>query len=68
MLHLAARLEESGGIDYQWMSLNGGAGLLIVQDGKVHSTLQLDLQDGLIKRIYIVRNPAKLAHLAPDLK
>jgi RNA polymerase sigma factor (sigma-70 family) len=67
-LHLAARLEESGGIDYQWLSLNGGIGLLIVQNGKVHSTLQLDLEDGLIKRIYIVRNPVKLAHLAADLK
>ena len=37
-------------------------------DGELESTLQLEVADGRIDRLYIVRNPEKLAHLAALLK
>jgi len=63
-LHLAKKLRaEAGVMEFRWMSMNGGPAVLIVVDGEISSTLQVDVADGLIKRLYIVRNPDKLRHL-----
>ncbi|MDI3388048.1 RNA polymerase sigma-70 factor [Streptomyces sp. B-S-A8] len=44
--------------------LNGGPALLILSDGKPDSVLQIDVADGRIQSVYIVRNPDKLVSLA----
>jgi len=67
-LHLAEKLVGEGDVDYRWLSLNGGVGLLVVVDGELHTSLQVDVAQGRIQRIYILRNPQKLAHLAAELE
>jgi RNA polymerase sigma-70 factor (ECF subfamily) len=67
-LHLAEKLQREGALEFHWRELNGGPGLLVTLDGELVSTLQLDVLDGRIGHIYIVRNPQKLAHLASLLK
>jgi hypothetical protein len=50
--------------------LNAGAGLEIWDHGELSATVSFDLDDGgLIRHIFIVRNPDKLEHLAntPDV-
>jgi RNA polymerase sigma-70 factor (ECF subfamily) len=48
---------------YRSLELNGGAALLVLSGGKPDSTVQLDVVDGRIQCIYIVRNPEKLVSL-----
>lgn len=67
-LHLAQKMSTEGKIEFHWRSLNASVGLLITVAGKLEATLQLDVADGAISRIYIVRNPQKLAHLSSLLK
>ncbi|MEV4633205.1 RNA polymerase sigma-70 factor [Rhodococcus coprophilus] len=38
-------------------------GLLVYSGGKIDLVLQLEIDDGLITGVYVVRNPDKLAHL-----
>jgi RNA polymerase sigma-70 factor (ECF subfamily) len=45
--------------------INGAPGLVNYLDGKPHSVLTLDVQDGRIQNIYIVTNPEKLSHIPP---
>ncbi|TDJ31777.1 MAG: hypothetical protein E2O59_00185 [Gammaproteobacteria bacterium] len=61
MLHLARRAEIEGAISYREVALNGGVGLLIHQNGELHSCVQLDGEEGYITRLYVMRNPEKLA-------
>ncbi|MFC9630802.1 RNA polymerase sigma-70 factor [Streptomyces mirabilis] len=48
---------------YRFLELNGGAALLVLSGDKPDSTVQLDVVDGRIQCIYIVRNPEKLVSL-----
>lgn len=48
---------------YRSLELNGGAALLVLSGDKPDSTVQLDVVDGRIQGIYIVRNPEKLVSL-----
>ncbi|MGW1503069.1 RNA polymerase sigma-70 factor [Streptomyces mirabilis] len=50
-------------LSYRSLELNGGAALLVLSGGKPDSTVQLDVVDGRIQCIYIVRNPEKLVSL-----
>ncbi|MFD8006112.1 RNA polymerase sigma-70 factor [Streptomyces mirabilis] len=50
-------------LSYRSLELNGGAALLVLSGDKPDSTLQLDVVDGRIQCIYIVRNPEKLVSL-----
>lgn len=43
-------------------------GLILMQQGQVHSTLQLEAHDGRITRLFVVRNPDKLRRLAPGVR
>ncbi|AGA27654.1 sigma-70 family RNA polymerase sigma factor [Singulisphaera acidiphila] len=44
--------------------INGQPGFIVTEpDGSIH-TMAVDLRDGLITSIYVVRNPDKLKHLA----
>lgn len=61
---LARKAEGSGPLWARPMVINGLPGFLTVeQDGQLQTTA-LDIVDGRIANIYIVRNPHKLTHLA----
>jgi RNA polymerase sigma-70 factor (ECF subfamily) len=49
------------GTEYRPSIINGLPGFLIVRpDGAIDQTLSFEVQDGIIRRIYAVRNPDKL--------
>ncbi|MEV0321657.1 RNA polymerase sigma factor SigJ [Streptomyces sp. NPDC050658] len=50
--------------EFRRIEVNGGAGLLFLVDGKPDSVFQLDVADGQIRSVYIIRNPDKLVGLA----
>ncbi|WP_406492397.1 RNA polymerase sigma-70 factor [Streptomyces sp. NBC_00846] len=52
--------------DIRFLELNGGPGLLVLSGGRPDSVFQVDVWDGLIQCVYIVRNPDKLACLAGE--
>jgi RNA polymerase sigma-70 factor, ECF subfamily len=47
------------------MQINGASALVSYLNGDPHSVLMFDTDEGHIRAIYIVSNPAKLGHLAP---
>lgn len=52
-------------ITRRFAEINGQPGVIAYHDGKVFGVLSLDIVDGRVRNIYIVRNPDKLARL-PD--
>ncbi|MFF9864470.1 RNA polymerase sigma-70 factor [Streptomyces sp. NPDC013953] len=53
------------GFESRLVELNGGPALLVLTDGKPDAVIQVDVLDGRIQCIYIVRNPDKLSSLTP---
>jgi RNA polymerase sigma-70 factor (ECF subfamily) len=51
---------------FRLLELNGGAAVLALSGEKPDSVFQLDVVDGRIQCIYIMRNPEKLVSLAAD--
>jgi RNA polymerase sigma-70 factor (ECF subfamily) len=49
---------------HQLLEVNGAPGLLTWRDGLPDSITSLDVRDGRIAAIYVVRNPDKLAYLS----
>ncbi|OWA00517.1 RNA polymerase subunit sigma-24 [Streptomyces sp. CS113] len=49
---------------FHFLELNGGPALLVRSGGKPDSVLQVDVADGRIQALYIMRNPDKLTSLA----
>jgi len=49
---------------FRFLEVNGGVGLLVLSGGSPDSVIQLDVSDGRIHCVYVVRNPDKLLHLA----
>ncbi|MFF8289188.1 RNA polymerase sigma-70 factor [Streptomyces sp. NPDC016309] len=49
--------------EFRALEVNGGPALLVLLEGQPDSLTQVDVKDGLIQCIYIVRNPDKLAAL-----
>ncbi|MFE4411979.1 RNA polymerase sigma-70 factor [Streptomyces sp. NPDC056821] len=47
----------------RFLEVNGGPAVLILSEGKPDSVLQLDVADGRVQAVYIVRNPDKLRSL-----
>ncbi|MGX1268550.1 RNA polymerase sigma-70 factor [Streptomyces phaeoluteigriseus] len=47
------------------LELNGGPAVLVLSGGEPDGVLQLDVADGLIRTVYVVRNPDKLRALTP---
>jgi RNA polymerase sigma-70 factor (ECF subfamily) len=45
-------------------TINGLPGLIVIGAGGLVQTNAFEIEDGLIKAIYVVRNPDKLRHLA----
>lgn len=62
-LHLMQKNVADGPMSYDYISLNGSPGLVISQHGRVHSTLQIEVDKGLVSRVFVMRNPAKLRGL-----
>ncbi len=50
-------------MSYEFIELNGGVGLLLRQHGHLHSCFQVAGTGGVVKRLFVSRNPEKLAHL-----
>jgi RNA polymerase sigma-70 factor (ECF subfamily) len=51
---------------FRFMEINGGFALVVLAAGKPDAVFQLDVADGRIQRIHIVRNPEKLLALPID--
>ncbi|GAA3368698.1 RNA polymerase sigma-70 factor [Streptomyces sannanensis] len=51
-------------VEFRFVEINGGPALFVLSGGKPDSVFQLDVADGRIQCIYIVRNPDKLLALA----
>ncbi|MCZ4513369.1 RNA polymerase sigma-70 factor [Streptomyces sp. ActVer] len=51
---------------FRFLEVNGGPALLVLSDDKPDSVLQLDVVNGRIQCVYIIRNPEKLLSLAVD--
>ncbi|MEU8888704.1 RNA polymerase sigma-70 factor [Streptomyces sp. NPDC048442] len=54
------------GMEVRLTELNGGPAVLILANGEPDGVFQLDVADGLIQCVYIVRNPDKLTALAVE--
>ena len=48
--------------------LNSAPGVLIYRDGELSQTTSLEIVDGRVRSIYVVRNPEKLRHLAGNVR
>lgn len=53
-------------VSYRVLEINGSPAVLVLSGGKPDSVLQLDVADGRIQCVYIVRNPDKLRALPVD--
>ncbi|MCL7363924.1 RNA polymerase sigma-70 factor [Streptomyces ardesiacus] len=49
---------------FHFVELNGGPAVLVRSGGKPDSVVQVDVADGRIQAVYIIRNPDKLVSLA----
>ncbi|MEU8488521.1 RNA polymerase sigma-70 factor [Streptomyces sp. NPDC048641] len=52
------------GFAFRYMEVNGGPAVLVLVGDKPDSVIQVDVADGQVQCVYIVRNPDKLASLA----
>ncbi|MET8289384.1 RNA polymerase sigma-70 factor [Streptomyces sp. NPDC048448] len=60
---LGAARKGAPDLSFRLLELNGGAALLALSGDKPDSVFQLDVVDGRIQCVYIVRNPEKLVSL-----
>ncbi|MGW0761355.1 RNA polymerase sigma factor SigJ [Streptomyces sp. NPDC002814] len=51
-------------LSFRFLEVNGGPALLMMSGDKPDSVLQLEVLDGRIQSVYIIRNPDKLRSLA----
>ncbi|MCZ7461629.1 RNA polymerase sigma-70 factor [Streptomyces sp. WMMC940] len=51
------------GAEFRILELNGAPGLLVLAEGKPQTVVQIEVRDGRIQCVYIVRNPDKLTAL-----
>ncbi|MDT0610961.1 RNA polymerase sigma factor SigJ [Streptomyces lancefieldiae] len=51
-------------LSFRFLEVNGGPAVLVLSGGKPDSVFQLDVADGRIQSLYIIRNPDKLRSLA----
>ncbi|MDF3148737.1 MULTISPECIES: RNA polymerase sigma-70 factor [unclassified Streptomyces] len=57
-----------GAADLSWrfLEINGGPAVLALSGGKPDAVFQLDVLDGRVQAVYIIRNPDKLTSLATE--
>ncbi|MFE9017058.1 RNA polymerase sigma-70 factor [Streptomyces sp. NPDC007808] len=51
-------------VSFRFVEVNGGPALLVLSGDKPDSVFQLDVLDGRIQAVYVIRNPDKLRSLA----
>ncbi|MGW7526939.1 RNA polymerase sigma-70 factor [Streptomyces sp. NPDC054783] len=61
---VAVAQQSAAALSYRFLEANGGPALLVLSDGKPESLVQVDVAEGRVAAVYIVRNPDKLRHLA----
>ena len=49
----------------RFLEINGGFALLVLDGGKPDAVIQVDVADGRIQHVYIIRNPDKVRSLVP---
>ncbi|MGW1719721.1 RNA polymerase sigma-70 factor [Streptomyces sp. NPDC002156] len=49
----------------RFLEINGGFALLVLDGGKPDAVIQMDVADGRIQHVYIIRNPDKVRSLVP---
>ncbi|HEY4343794.1 MAG TPA: RNA polymerase sigma factor SigJ [Parvibaculum sp.] len=49
------------------IAVNGGPGFALLHDGMMHSIMSVDVEDGQIATVYMIRNPDKLARASKVL-
>ncbi|MFD7436812.1 RNA polymerase sigma-70 factor [Streptomyces sp. NPDC059861] len=52
------------GMSYRFLELNAGPAVLVLSGGEPDAVLQVDVVDGRVQTVYVVRNPDKLRSLA----
>ncbi len=63
---LGVAKSQPAGLDFRLCDLNGRLAVLLHLDGVPDTVVQLGIQDGRIRTVYIVRNPDKLGALATN--
>ncbi|HET6354066.1 RNA polymerase sigma-70 factor [Streptomyces sp.] len=53
-------------MDFRFIELNGAPALLVLSKGKPDTVFQVEVLDGRIQCMYIIRNPDKLTSLTPQ--
>ncbi|MFD8939499.1 RNA polymerase sigma factor SigJ [Streptomyces sp. NPDC059578] len=54
----------TGGVTtFEFLEVNGGVAVLVRDDGAPDAVFQLDVADGRVQRVYLIRNPDKLISL-----
>ncbi|QGV81790.1 RNA polymerase sigma-70 factor [Streptomyces ficellus] len=61
----AVAREPAARAEVRFLEVNGGPALLVLVGGRPDSVFQVDVLDGRIARVYLIRNPDKVAPLAP---
>ncbi|QOV45409.1 RNA polymerase sigma-70 factor [Streptomyces chromofuscus] len=51
-------------MSFRFLEVNGGPALLVLSGGKPDMVFQLDVLDGRVQAVYVIRNPDKLRSLA----
>ncbi|WP_459736495.1 RNA polymerase sigma-70 factor [Streptomyces sp. E-15] len=51
-------------LSFRVLEVNGGPALLLLSGGKPDSLVQVDIADGRVTSVYVLRNPDKLRYLA----
>jgi RNA polymerase sigma-70 factor (TIGR02957 family) len=55
---------QAGDFAVEWTTVNGRPGALLYVDGELDAYATIVVRDSRVEAIYVVRNPAKLGHLA----
>ncbi|WP_046730038.1 RNA polymerase sigma-70 factor [Streptomyces humi] len=57
--------KEGAGLSFRPMEVNGGFAVLLLAGDRPDSVVQLDVADGLVRAVHVIRNPDKLRSLRP---
>ncbi|MCF3130936.1 RNA polymerase sigma-70 factor [Streptomyces olivochromogenes] len=61
---IGAARKDAPGVSFRFVEVNGGFAVLALAGDKPDSVLQLDVADGVVRAVYIMRNPDRLGSLA----
>ncbi|MFI9345698.1 RNA polymerase sigma-70 factor [Streptomyces sp. NPDC052773] len=62
---LIGAAEQRGPVSFRPAEINGGPAVVVLDGDRVDSVLQVDVLDGRVQSVYIIRNPDKLRSLPP---